>query len=226
MVANATARSVFIQSVVAYLETYNFDGLDIDWEYPGSAAREDEVRISCQQFRSETDKGGDPANDRANLLSLVQELRTAFGTKYLLTVATQADVAKANTGFNIAEMTKVIDAWNLMSYDYTVSADTDPSFAVTAPNEPLWDPHAGPLPNDSVSTTINGYLASGATADKLVVGIAFYGHTWFLPGLTGDEWKTMGQTGKIQGECCGPMKQSYGAKYAQYYQSCGSYMYS
>merc|ERR1712130_1094474 len=36
----------------------------------------------------------------------------------------------------------------------------------------------------------------------------------------------MGQTGQIQGECCGPMKQTFGAKYAKYYQECGSYMYS
>ena len=166
------------------------------------------------------------ANDRANFLALVQELRSAFGTKYLLTVASQADVQKANAGFNIAEMSKVIDAWNIMAYDYTVSADTDASFAVTAPNQPLWNPNVGPLPNDSVSTTIDGYIAAGASADQLVVGIAYYGHTWYLPGLVGDEWKQMGQTGQIQGECCGPMKQTYGAKYAKYYQECGSYMYS
>eukprot|EP01083_Nonionella_stella_P235989 829252_1 len=226
MVANQTARTVFIQSVIAYMDQYGFDGLDIDWEYPGSAPRTDEVRISCTEFRAETDKGGDPVNDRANLLKLVQEARQAFGTKYLLTVATQADVGKANAGFNIAEMSKVIDAWNLMSYDYTVSADTDPSFALTAPNEPLFPPNAGPLPNDSVSTTIDGYIASGADPSKLVVGIAFYGHTWYLPGLKGDEWKQMGKTGQIQGECCGPLKQTYGAKYAEYYQQCGSYMYS
>lgn len=226
MVANATARSVFIQSCIKYFETYGFDGLDIDWEYPGSAARTDEVRISCSEFRSETDKGGDVANDRDNFLLLVQEARAAFGDKYLLTVASQADVGKANAGFNIAEMTKVIDAWNLMTYDYTVSADTDPSFAVTAPNQPLYPPGVGPLPNDSTSTTINGYLSNGADADKLIVGIAFYGHTWYLPGLTGDEWMKMGQTGQKQEACCGPNKQTYGAKYAQYYQQCGSYMYS
>jgi len=226
MVANATSRSVFVDSVVAYLEKYNFDGLDIDWEYPGSAPRTDEVRISCQQFRQETDNGGDVDNDRANLLLLVQDLRKAFGSKYLLTVASQADVAKANTGFDIAGMSAVIDAWNLMSYDYTVSAETDPTFAVTAPNEPLWPPKVGPMPNDSVSTTIEGYLAAGAPPEKLVVGIAYYGHTWYLPGLTGDDWQRMGQTGQVQGECCGPLKNSFGAKYAQFYQQCGSYMYS
>ena len=113
-----------------------------------------------------------------------------------------------------------------MTYDYTVSAETDPGFRTTAPNEPLYNPGVGLLPNDSVSTTIEGYLAAGAIADKLVVGIAFYGHTWYIPGLTGDEWKQYGLNGTIQGECCGPLKNTYGAKYAKYYQQCGSYMYS
>ena len=34
MVSNKTSRTVFIDSVVAYMKEYGFDGLDIDWEYP------------------------------------------------------------------------------------------------------------------------------------------------------------------------------------------------
>eukprot|EP00490_Sorites_sp_Unknown_P001135 CAMPEP_0114658582 /NCGR_PEP_ID=MMETSP0191-20121206/16030_1 /TAXON_ID=126664 /ORGANISM="Sorites sp." /LENGTH=310 /DNA_ID=CAMNT_0001881025 /DNA_START=436 /DNA_END=1368 /DNA_ORIENTATION=- len=223
MVSNKTSRTVFIDSVVAYLKEYGFDGLDIDWEYPNSPNRTNEIEISCTQFREEIDEGGS-INDRDNLLLLVQELREAFGTDYLLSVATQADMNKANTGFNIAEMSKYIDAWNLMSYDYTVS--TDPDSSTTAPNEPLYNPNTGALPKDSVSTTIDGYISAGADADKLVVGIAFYGHTWYIPGLTGTEWQKYGLQGTKQNECCGSDKSSYGGKYSKYLQECGSYMYS
>ena len=158
MVSNVEYRTTFINSVVAYLNKYGFDGLDIDWEYPNSPSRTNEIEISCNDFKSEVDQGGN-INDKQGLLLLVKELRLAFNNTYLLTVATQADMNKANMGFNITEMSKYIDAWNLMSYDYTVS--TDPGAYQTAPNECLYNPGVGQLPNDSVSTTIDGYITAG-----------------------------------------------------------------
>ena len=36
MASSPQLRATFIQSVVDIIEKHNFDGLDIDWEYPGS----------------------------------------------------------------------------------------------------------------------------------------------------------------------------------------------
>lgn len=36
MVASAANRKIFIDSVIKHLRNYNFDGIDLDFEYPGS----------------------------------------------------------------------------------------------------------------------------------------------------------------------------------------------
>jgi len=76
----------------------------------------------------------------------------------------------------------------------------------------------------SINQTIHNYLSVGVPASKIMLGIAYYGHTWYAPGLT--DWKKFGGTGAIQGSCCGPFKQTYGAQPGKGSSMCGTMMYS
>jgi len=224
MVSDRKSRSTFIKSCVSMMEQHGFDGIDIDWEFPKSPARTDEVKISCWKFDQTQDDGGSPS-DGKNFVSLVEEMRSAFGKNKIITVASQADLVKAQDE-DIKGLSDHIDMFNLMSYDYTVS-DIEDS-AVTAPNQPLYPPAEDNVAQkDSVSTTIEGYLRAGIPAEKMSVGIAYYGHSWFVPGLTAEsEWCHFGLTAQKQGKCCGPFASTMGAKYGQYSQLCGTYMFS
>ena len=57
----------------AFMEQYGFQGVDLDWEYPVADTR-----------------GGKPA-DTENFVSLVKEMRAAFGTKYGISLTLAPD---------------------------------------------------------------------------------------------------------------------------------------
>jgi len=153
---------------------------------------------------------------------LAKELKAALGTK-LLTIASQA--AKSNEDkMNLRGVTPFIDKWHVMSYDYAVSDLPDAGAAVTSPNCPLYLPPQ-PAVQMSVNKTISDYLAVGIPPSKIMLGIPLYGHTWYAPGL-GANWKRFGGSGQIQGSCCGPFQQTYGAQPGRGSSLCGTMMYS
>lgn len=60
---SAAARAKFISHVIQFIEKWNFDGLDLDWEYP-----------KCWQV--DCSKG--PDSDKSGFAALVQELSREF----------------------------------------------------------------------------------------------------------------------------------------------------
>ena len=56
MARDPNLRTIFIDSVVAFLQKFGFEGLDFDWEYPGFF------------------EGSDPENDKDNFSALIREL--------------------------------------------------------------------------------------------------------------------------------------------------------
>lgn len=224
MASTAANRAIFIASVKSWIAQYNVDGVDIDWEYPCSPARSDPVEITCTDFQTVPDAGGNCPEDTANIVSLFQELRTALGPAARITVASQAS-KPLEAEMSIAQLEPYVDAFHLMTYDYTVS-DITGAGAVLAPNAPLYTPANPNVTQMSISYTIENYLNATVPPEKIMVGIALYGHTWFSPGLSGNAWEGFGQPAYVQGACCGPFVSTNGAKPGQGSSLCGTYMYS
>ncbi len=68
MISNSDNRAAFISSLIEFMTTWSFQGVDIDWEYPVIP-----------------DRGGRP-EDTQNLVSLLADMRAAFGAKYGISV--------------------------------------------------------------------------------------------------------------------------------------------
>jgi len=157
------SRSRFIDSVVAFVEYYNLDGLDIDWEYPGQIG-------AGNRFRPE---------DKRNYSLVLAELRRRFnreqtklGRPLLLTIAAGA----SREFLEHTEMRRVarsVDTVNLMAYDYYEPG----SEAITGNHAPLYIDPADPK-HISADTSVREFEHAGVPARKLILGVPFYGHIW------------------------------------------------
>jgi GH18 family chitinase len=225
MASSAEGRGKFVASVKSWMDKYGVHGVDLDWEFPCSGARTNPVKITCDKFQTVQDEGGKCPDDGNNLVLLVKDLRAGLGADALITIASQAGRKNA-ANQNVPEVTPYLDAWHVMTYDYAVS-DTEGG-KTTSPNCPLFMPKSAPAAEQmSVKDSMDYYLEQNVPVSKLMFGVPLYAHTWFVPGLTGQEnWGKFGLTAKIQGLCCGPFKSTYGAKFGKGCSLCGSMMYS
>ncbi|MFE7381403.1 glycoside hydrolase family 18 protein [Streptomyces zhihengii] len=144
-----------------------FDGVDLDWEWPGSAGDTDTV------YRPE---------DKKNFTALVREFRVqldayakskqrAEGGKrkhYELSAFVPTAPAKIDAGFEVAKIMRDFDFVNLQGYDFHVSGES-----TTAQQSALFA-----RGDFSVDQTVRDWLRRGAPARKLVVGMPFYGQGW------------------------------------------------
>ena len=100
MAESKSSRARFIKSVVALLSEHSFDGLDLDWEYPGAA-----------------DRDGRWA-DRTNFANLVDELHEEFAPRgWLLSAAVSPAKFRVDEGYDVARIAKKLDFINVMTYD-------------------------------------------------------------------------------------------------------------
>lgn len=168
--ATSATREVFANSAVDFLRKYNFDGVDLDWEYPVSGG---------------LDGNSKRPEDKQNYTLLLSKIREKLdaagavdGKEYLLTIASGASPTyAANT--ELANIASIVDWINIMTYDFNGAWQK-----ISAHNAPLnADPAAASagVPDSNtfnVAAGAQGHLNAGVPAAKLVLGVPFYGRGW------------------------------------------------
>jgi chitinase len=106
LVNDPEKRAVFVQSAIGFLRDNNFDGLDLDWEYP-----------TCWQV----DCNAGPTSDKDGFTALIKELREAMDEEdknLLLTAAVSPSSDVIQKAYNIPELSKYLNYISVMTYDY------------------------------------------------------------------------------------------------------------
>lgn len=166
LAANPAARKKFADNCVKLIEAYDFDGIDIDWEYPGYL-----------------DHNGTP-EDTVNYSLFLQDIRDALdvlghtkGRFFGLTAALPCgpDLIK---NIQIDKVSKILTELNLMTYDFHGSWN-----AKTGINAPLYDMDGSP--EFSVHRCVENWKLGGGFPDQINIGLPFYGRSFGGKGITG-----------------------------------------
>ena len=148
-------RKAFAEDCLAFLQKYNLDGIDLDWEFPGLSWSGAACDVSC---------------DVDNYVLLVKQLRETFGDKYTISYAGYCTDKAAVTGgyryVDIKGMDKYVDYVNIMTYDLDEAPHHHSALSDTRAYK-------------DCARSVQAYLNAGVAPNKLVRGIPFYGrHSW------------------------------------------------
>ena len=157
------SREGFGKSAIELMQKYQLDGIDLDWEYPGQIGEDN-------GFRPE---------DKQNFSLLLGEIRrqldelgTKSKTNYLLTIATGGDQNYIDHT-ELGDAQKHLDFINIMTYDFYSGLDS-----LTGHHANLYDSKQAPTTSKSVLASVERHLKAGVPANKIVLGIPFYGRMW------------------------------------------------
>lgn len=178
IVKTEASRAAFVASAVDFLKAHpEFDGVDIDWEFPGGG---DEARPILEPEARAAERDA----HRALVLSLrtaLDDLGRETGRKYLLTAAV-VGYPRAIASVAWPAIGPAFDQLFVMTYDFTPEKAFrergDFSGGGGRPGHHT-NLHAGPGTDGYGADAMIAALAkAGAPKDRMVIGAGFYAREW------------------------------------------------
>ncbi len=166
MVATRENRKQFIDSAIAYAHKYGFDGIDIDWEYPGDMTRGGDEKdfLHFPEFLKECSLALHHA-DPPLLLSLAIPPTIPGGVPKRFLEMPESYYRW------IVNCSEYADRVTIMAYNYHTPFD---KAKITGANAPLLR-DTEPSSTLYIAKTLKNYLEAGMLPEKMYLGRALYG---------------------------------------------------
>ena len=180
LVASPARQRAFFKSLISFMATYNFDGVDLDWEYPGADDR--------------SGREADFKNFPIFVANLKEALVSGAGSRTGLTVTLPVAYWYLRH-FDIVKLQDSVEFFNMMSYDLHGTWDKGTNYT-----QPWLNSHTN-------LTEITDYFdllwRNDIDPAKVVLGLAFYSRTFSLadPKCTAVGGKCLFASGGKPGRC-------------------------
>ncbi|XP_055640117.1 chitinase-like protein Idgf4 [Toxorhynchites rutilus septentrionalis] len=190
LLESGASRITFINSVYALVKTYDFDGIDLAWQFPQNKPKK--IRSTAGKLWSGFKKvfSGDSVLDekadehREEFTALLRELKNAFRSDGYQLGITVLPHVNATLFMDIPAIINYLDFVNIEAFDMQTSERNPKEADYAAPIYELNDRVAG----NNVDGLVRVWLSNNAPASKLIVSIPTHGRGWKLTedsGLTG-----------------------------------------
>lgn len=166
----AANREKFASSVLAFLNQYKLDGVDFDWEYPGSAA---------------SAGSSDSTADTDNYLAFLTLMRKKLGTSGKTMSSALPAAYWYLKPFPVAKMAPLLDYVIFMTYDLHGQWDYGNQYA--SPGCPTGNCLRSHVNKTETLDALAMITKAGVPAAKVIVGVSSYGRSFKMkdPKCTG-----------------------------------------
>ncbi|PIP14245.1 MAG: hypothetical protein COX48_01880 [bacterium (Candidatus Stahlbacteria) CG23_combo_of_CG06-09_8_20_14_all_34_7] len=144
-----TARNAALSNIIDFVDAYSIEGVNIDFEYVTSS-----VKDSFSLF----------------IQTLAESLHLDINGRKELYIAMPA-VPAWYPGYDYASLSTDADGLFIMGYDYHYSGSTEAGPVAPTFNSVFWGYYA-------VNTSVGDYFDYGASRNKVILGVPYYGYDW------------------------------------------------
>ncbi|NCG09470.1 MAG: hypothetical protein GWO81_07925, partial [Verrucomicrobia bacterium] len=159
LASDATKRATFVANCINYLKTHNYDGIDIDWEFPMIIPAENR-------------------DDRPFMTQLMKDLYAAVKAEnedYIVMFGTGPGWHMGS--YDFAALKDHTDLFFYFGYDWKDATPTGANCPISAPGSGPQSTSANDsMSEKSVRAGIQYVIDKGFPASKIICGLPFYGY--------------------------------------------------
>ena len=183
LLESSQSRIVFINSVYDLIKSYDFDGLDLAYEFPKMKPIKERSGIGSvwYSFKKTVGAAGNPVDPKSDehreeFTALVRELKNSFRPdNYQLSITINPNV-NSSLYLDVPSILNNVDWVNLAVFDIQTPERYNKKADFVAPLYAPSDRH----PEFNVDYQVKSLMNRGFPAAKIIIGIPTYGRVWVI----------------------------------------------